>query len=509
MSKASRQSSSFWKLHRQGAHLNKAVFRATKGRFGASFRGSPVLLLDHVGRTSGRARTNPLIYLDDAPNLVIVASKGGADTHPSWFHNLMAMPATEVELPGGIGRRVRPRLATGAERDALWARLVAVYEPYAAYATYTHREIPIIILEPDNLETDDLSATQRAVHQRGYGDVANVLVPSTTQPITAPSSIQVQIQVHAASINPIDWQMIEGNRRLLVSRSFPFVPLFDLSGVVVAAGRAVTRLKIGDRVHADNKKDGGGASEFVNVEQDLVSTMPARLSFAEAAAIPLAAQTALIALEKAQVGHGSHLCIIGASGGVGSFAVQIAKALGAAHITAVCSARNNSFVRSLGADAVIDYTSDRIDQSITQGSLDAVIDCVGGRDKWEAAQVVLATNGKFVTISRDDDDRVTMTSALKQSSTILARKIRSFIGRRIDYLPVFLDASHTILDRVDHMVEAGHIRVHVDQSYDFSLNGIVTALQQSKSGRTVGKAVVEIIKDPTETPAQAPAPAGV
>lgn len=143
-----RSDNPYWKLHRQLARLNKVVFRLTRGRIGSRFRGSPVLLLDHVGRRSGEARTNPLIYLDDAPNLVVVASKGGTDTHPAWFHNLMAMDSTEVELPGGVRRRVRPRIAEGAERDTLWPRLVAVYKPYEAYQRKTERRIPLIVLEP-------------------------------------------------------------------------------------------------------------------------------------------------------------------------------------------------------------------------------------------------------------------------------------------------------------------------------------------------------------------------
>ncbi|MCA2213885.1 nitroreductase/quinone reductase family protein [Jidongwangia harbinensis] len=139
----------FWKLHRQLARLNTFLFRRTGGRVGGSyFGGAPVLLLHHVGRKSGQARINPLIYLDDAPRLVVVASKGGVDAHPAWFHNLMAMTTTEVELPGGERRRVRPRRAEGAERTSLWERAVAIYQPYAAYATYTEREIPVVVLEP-------------------------------------------------------------------------------------------------------------------------------------------------------------------------------------------------------------------------------------------------------------------------------------------------------------------------------------------------------------------------
>ncbi|MFI7454397.1 nitroreductase/quinone reductase family protein [Nonomuraea sp. NPDC049714] len=119
--------------------------RATRGKLGGIFLNPPVLLLNHVGRKSGQA---PVPYLDDTPRLVIVASKGGVDAHPAWFHNLMAMATTEVELPSGERSRVRPRLAEGDERAALWRRPEVMYKPYAAYATYTERQIPVVVLEP-------------------------------------------------------------------------------------------------------------------------------------------------------------------------------------------------------------------------------------------------------------------------------------------------------------------------------------------------------------------------
>ena len=149
MPKPPAPTSPFWKFQRQLARFNTFLFRKTGGKVGGSFfGGAPVLLLNHVGRKSGQSRTSPLIYVDDSPRLVVIASKGGVDAHPAWFHNLMAMATTEVELPGGERRRVRPRVAEGAERARLWERAVAVYKPYAAYATYTEREIPVVVLEP-------------------------------------------------------------------------------------------------------------------------------------------------------------------------------------------------------------------------------------------------------------------------------------------------------------------------------------------------------------------------
>ena len=338
---------------------------------------------------------------------------------------------------------------------------------------------------------------QRAIVQARYGEPGDVLSLSTSHPVAVPSPTQVQVRVHAASLNPIDWQMIQGNRSLLVSRSFPFVPLFDLAGVVVAVGEAVARFEVGDAVHADNKKEGGGASEFANVEQDLVSLKPESVGFAEAAAIPLAAQTALLALERGGVGEGSRVCIIGASGGVGGFAVQIAKALGAAHVVGVCSVKNGEFVRSLGADATIDYTRIKPHEALPERSMHAVIDCVGGRGQWVEAQKMLMPGGRFATIARDEDGKVTVGSALSMIWTISGRKLGSFVGDRIGYVPVFLDASHGLLDRVDEMVKAGKVKVPIDARYEFGLEGVLEAIERGKRGRTVGKSVIEIVRDET------------
>ncbi|MCU1628800.1 MAG: deazaflavin-dependent oxidoreductase, nitroreductase family [Pseudonocardia sp.] len=140
--------SPFWKLFHLATRVNLLLFRATKGKVGGRLGSSPVLVLHHVGRKSGQARVSPLNYLDDAANLVVVASKGGTDANPAWFHNLMAMDSTEVELPGGEKRRVRPRVAEGEERDALWPRLVEMYKPYEEYASFTERRIPVVVLEP-------------------------------------------------------------------------------------------------------------------------------------------------------------------------------------------------------------------------------------------------------------------------------------------------------------------------------------------------------------------------
>lgn len=135
------------------AHV--AVFKATDGRIGSTWRvgagfrkPAPTLLLEHVGRTSGKLFTTPLLFLADSPNLVVVASQGGRAEHPQWYRNLLANPDTRVHLRKEAGRQVRARIATPQERAQLWPRLVDMYADYDKYASWTDREIPVIILEP-------------------------------------------------------------------------------------------------------------------------------------------------------------------------------------------------------------------------------------------------------------------------------------------------------------------------------------------------------------------------
>jgi deazaflavin-dependent oxidoreductase (nitroreductase family) len=136
------------------SRVNVWVYRRTGGRLGgtwrfgsALFRPVPVLLLDHVGRTSGRVYTTPLLYMPDGLDLVVVASRGGLPTDPQWYRNLRAHPETQVQVRSEV-RRVRARTATAEERAKLWPRLVEVYADFENYQRWTDREIPVVICEP-------------------------------------------------------------------------------------------------------------------------------------------------------------------------------------------------------------------------------------------------------------------------------------------------------------------------------------------------------------------------
>ena len=127
--------------------MHVAAYRRTGGRIGGSFRGVDTLLLDHVGRRSGKRRTNPLLYIADGDDLVIVASRGGSHKHPSWWLNLRDSPRTTVQV-GGERREVVARQADPQEKARLWPRLVEVWPDYEAYQRRTSREIPVIVLSP-------------------------------------------------------------------------------------------------------------------------------------------------------------------------------------------------------------------------------------------------------------------------------------------------------------------------------------------------------------------------
>ncbi len=215
----------------------------------------------------------------------------------------------------------------------------------------------------------------------------------------------VLVRVHAAAINPVDWKIRVGSMRANLHYTLPLILGWDVSGVVDAVGTGVNEvngLGVGDEVFArsDIARDGAYA-EYVAVRATELSKKPASLDHVHAAAVPLAALTAWQALVSAPapsvsaaLRKGQTVLIHGAAGGVGSFAVQIAKLRGA-HVIATTSARNVDFVRDLGADEVIDYTSVRFEDAVH--AVDAVFDTVGG-DTQDRSWSVLARGGVLVSI---------------------------------------------------------------------------------------------------------------
>jgi F420H(2)-dependent quinone reductase len=136
-----------WKLWQEFTQAHVHAYRLSRGRLAGTYRGCPVLLLDHVGRKSGKKRTSPLIYARDGDDLVVVASKGGSHKDPLWWLNLKERPETTVQV-GSEKRKVTARQATPAEKERLWPVLVGIYAPYESYQQRSSRDIPVIVLEP-------------------------------------------------------------------------------------------------------------------------------------------------------------------------------------------------------------------------------------------------------------------------------------------------------------------------------------------------------------------------
>ena len=337
---------------------------------------------------------------------------------------------------------------------------------------------------------------QRALLQTAYGEAKHVLRMIPDRPVRYPTSSEVQVKVHAASINAVDGKALLGQMKMAVARTFPFVPLFDVAGIVTAIGPKVTRFKVGDSVHGTSDvKTSGGAQEYANLDEGQLSHKPATLSFAEAAAIPCVAKTALLAVENAGINAKSRVCILGASGGVGSFAVQFAKAAGAAEVIGVAGGPNAALVRSLGADTFVDYLTTKVTDAFEPHSLDVVLDCVGGSAQWFQAQKVLRRDGQFITIVGDVGGRVTIGALLRFMVSYLYRKILSTLALQPQYTFQLAVGDYTHLDRVDALIGAGKADVRIENRYDFNLKDAIALFEHSRSGRTTGKLVLDIIRE--------------
>lgn len=230
--------------------------------------------------------------------------------------------------------------------------------------------------------------------QYGSPDVLRML--EVAKP--TPKENEVLIRIHAAAVNAADWHLLKADPFLVRLQFGLFKPKLtilgaDIAGRVEAVGQNVTKFKVGDEVFGDISSSGwGGYAEYAAVREDVLVLKPANITFEEAAAVPMAAVTALLGLKAGNIQPGKTVLINGASGGVGTFAVQIAKAFGA-EVTAVCSTRNVELARSLGADHVIDYTKEDFTKSGKQYDL---ILAANGYHSLADYQRALGPNGKYI-----------------------------------------------------------------------------------------------------------------
>ena len=308
-------------------------------------------------------------------------------------------------------------------------------------------------------------ATMKALRMHDYGAIEALVYEEVAKPI--PAADEVLIQVKAAGVNPVDWKIVEGFGKGWLGHAIPHILGCDVAGVVEAVGSKVTRFKAGDAVYGyTNLAREGTYAEFVIAKESEVTAKPAALDFNNAAALPVATLTASQALfGLAGLAADQKVLIHAASGGVGSMAVQLAKAQGA-YVIGTASARNGEFVKSLGADEVIDYTTTRFEDVVKD--VDVVVDLIGGETQ-QRSYAVLKKGGFLVAASQPPE-----------AETAKAYGVQSAM--------VGAEPSGAKLEEITQLVEAGKIKTFVEKV--FPLSEAKAALKLSQQGRTRGKIVL-------------------
>lgn len=311
----------------------------------------------------------------------------------------------------------------------------------------------------------------KAILYRRYGP-AEVL-EYTDLPDPKIREDQILVQVKAASVNPVDWKLRSGKPRIPFLK-LPRIPGSDIAGVVVRTGRSVRGFKEGDAVFAMLPPFSGGAcAEYAAVSPRNAAVKPRNLTFQEAAAVPLAALAALQALRNhGKIGRGQRVLINGASGGVGSFAVQIAKSQGA-DVTGVTSRPHADFIRELGADEVIDYTAEDFTKSGSH--FDVLFDTVANRAFTECKPIL---NSKGIYIA-----------TLPSPGLILHLMTTPILGGKQARL-LNVRARGSDLGLLAEWIEAGKIRPRIDRT--FPLEKTAEAQAYSETGHARGKIVIKV-----------------
>jgi NADPH:quinone reductase-like Zn-dependent oxidoreductase len=322
----------------------------------------------------------------------------------------------------------------------------------------------------------------KAVIYCDYGTADVLRVEDVEKPV--PGDDEILVRVHAAGVNPLDWHSMRGTPYVMRLDSGLRKPKdtslgVDYAGTVEAVGRNVTRFKPGDAVFGGRS---GSLAEYLVARQDrAVALKPARLSFEQAGSVGIAGTTALQALRDAgALQPGQKVLINGASGGVGTFAVQIAKSMGA-EVTGVSSTRNLALVRSLGADHVIDYTQ----QDYTTGAnrYDVILDNVGNRALAENRRV-LAPQGRYVLVGGGGPDAGNWIAPLVKP--LQALLVSPFVSQDMGMFLARLTKEDT--ERLAAMMESGAVTPVIDRTY--ALGEAAAAIRYLEQGRARGKVVV-------------------
>jgi NADPH:quinone reductase-like Zn-dependent oxidoreductase len=303
----------------------------------------------------------------------------------------------------------------------------------------------------------------------------------------------VLVEIHASGLNLLDSKIRDGEFKLILPYRPPFILGHDVAGTVVRVGSKVRRFKPGDEIYS-RPRDGrvGTFAEYIAINEADVARKPSNVSMEEAASIPLVGLTAWQALvERARLEKGQKILIHAGSGGVGTFAIQLAKHLGAT-VATTTSAANADLVKSLGADVVVDYK--RKDFETVLSGYDVVLNSLDA-DTLRKSLSVLKPGGKLISISgppdagfaRDQGLNWLLTQVMRVLSFGIRRKAK---GRRIGYSFLFMRANGEQLSQITSLIEAGIIRPVVDRIFPFEATN--EALAYVEAGRSKGKVVVKL-----------------
>src|SRR5687767_10542638 len=314
------------------------------------------------------------------------------------------------------------------------------------------------------------SKTMTAVRIHEFGGREVLKVEQAPRPM--PGEGELLVRVYAASVNPVDWKIRKSGARGWLDVKTPYVPGFDVSGVVESVGAGVTRFKSGDAVYAMlDLKRGGAYAEYAVVKESEAATKPAKASHVEAAGVPLAALTAWQALfDTAGLKEGQTVLVHAGAGGVGTLAVQLAKWKGA-RVIATASKENHDFLKQLGVDEAIDYKTQKFHELVKD--VDVVLDSVGGQTTTDSFKVLKKGSGVLVSIVGDP-------SPLRGEAPVRA------VG-----ILVKPDAEQ--LAQIARLIDEGHVKPIV--SHEFPLKDVAKAHEQSETGHTRGKIVLRVVEE--------------
>jgi NADPH:quinone reductase-like Zn-dependent oxidoreductase len=321
----------------------------------------------------------------------------------------------------------------------------------------------------------------KAAIYMSYGLPDVVRIADVEKPV--PKDDEVLIKVRAASVNPLDWRFMKGEPVLLrvfigLRKPRRGRPGVDVAGEVDEVGKNVTQFKPGDAVFGSCR---GAFAEYVCTLASRVAMKPDNVTFEQAASVNVAGLTALQGLrDKGKIQPGNRVLINGAAGGVGTFAVQIAKIFGA-HVTGVCSTRNIELVRSIGADEVIDYTQN--DFTTSDQRYDFIFDCVGNHS-FSDCRRVLTPNGTYVGIGAPHD------ASLLGLLIPMIKDVVLSVFRRQKTVMFIAKASQEDLTRLGQLIETGKLKPVIDRSY--RLSEAADAVGHVEQGHARGKVIIDL-----------------